>query len=77
MTCTHIKTITFGTCLIICVPTHTHARTHAHTHTHTHACIHFDMGTGTVGLPSLWGGASLLSSHIFLGGGLENCLGGV
>ena len=43
MTHRHIKTITFGTCVVIC----------AHTHTHTHARTHFDIGTGTVGLPSL------------------------
>ena len=45
----------------------------SHTHTHTHAHTHFDIGTGTVGLPSLQalvgGGGSLLSSHIFQGGG--------
>ena len=71
MTHRHIETITFGACLVIC----------AHTHTHTHAHTHFDIGRGTVGLPSLqpivggWGGASLLLSHIFQRG-LENYRGG-
>ena len=69
MTHRHIETITFGTCLVIC----------ANAHTHTYARTHFDIGTGTVGLPSLQalvgGGASLLLSQI-LKGGLENYLGG-
>ena len=70
MTHRHLETITFGTCLVIC----------AHTDTHTHASTHFDIGTGSEGLPSLQalvvgGGASLLLSHT-LEGGLENYLGG-
>ena len=67
---THIETITFGTCLVI------FAR--AHTHTHTHARTHFDVGTGTVGLPSLQalvGGERLCLCHTFFRGGLENYLG--
>ena len=64
MTHRHMETITFGTCLVICAPTHKHTYTHAHTH--------FDIGTGTVEVPCLQalsgGGASLLS-HIFQGGG--------
>ena len=74
MTHRHIESITFGTCLVICAPTHTH--------THTHARTHFDIGTGTVGQPSLQalvggGRASLLSSHIFSGGGgFRTTLGG-
>ena len=64
MTHRHIETITFGTCVVICT----------HKFTHTHARTYFDIGTGTVGLPSLQalvrggGGASLLLSHIFQGG---------
>ena len=68
MTHRHIETITFGTCLVI------FACARTHTQTHTHARTHFDVGKGTVGLPSLQalvgggGGASLLVSHIFQGG---------
>ena len=75
MTQGHIETITFGTCLVICARTHTHK--------HTHARTHFDIGTGTVGLPSLqtlgWGGGALCLCQTFFGGGgsgLENYLGG-
>ena len=71
MTHRHIETITFGACLVIC------AYTHKHRHTQTHR--HSDIGTGTVGLPSLQAyvgvGASLLLSHFFQGG-LENYLAG-
>ena len=71
MTHRHLETITLGTCLVIC--------THTHTHTHTHARTHLDIGTGTVGLPSLQalvGGGGLCFCHTFLRGGLENYLGG-
>ena len=79
MTHRHIETITFGICLVICALTHTHT----HARTRTHARKHFDIGTGTVGaaLPSSvgWlpgGGVSLLLSHMFTGGGVENYLRG-
>ena len=57
-----------------------HKKKLSHTHIHTDARTHFDVGTGTVGLPSLQAlgggrGASLLLSHIFQGG-IEN-YGGV
>ena len=55
-----------STCLVICAPTPTH------THTHTHARTHFDIGKGTIGLPSLqtlvgWGVFAFVTH--FLGGG--------
>ena len=65
MTQRHIETITFGTCLVICARTHTHK--------HTHARTHVDIGTGTVGLPSLqtlgWGGGRFACVKHFSGGG--------
>ena len=70
MTHRHIETITFGTCLVIC----------AHTHTHTHARTHLDIGTGTMGLPSLQalvggGGGRLCFCHTLFTGGLRTTLG--
>ena len=65
MTHRHIETMTFGTCLVICA--------HTHTHTHTHAHTHYDIGTSTVGLPSLqalgWGGGRFAFVKYFYGGG--------
>ena len=75
MTHRHIQTTALGTCLVICARGHTHK----HTHTHTHARTHFDMDTGTVGLPSLQalvGGGRLCFCHTFFGGGLRTTLGG-
>ena len=69
----HIETIALGTCLVIC------AHTHTHTHTHTHVRTHFDMGPGTVGLPSLQalgGGGHLCFCHTFFRGGLRTTFGG-
>ena len=48
--------------------------THTHTHTHTHiARTHFDIGTGTVGLPSHQAlvGGGLCFCHTFFRGGLN------
>ena len=55
-----------------------HMCTQTHTHTHTHARTYFDIGTGTVGLPSLQrlvrGGRLCFCDTLFKGG-LENYLG--
>ena len=72
MTHTHIETNTVGACLGICALPNT---------TETDARTHFDIGTGTVGLPSLQSedeGVSFLSSHGFQrrGGGLRTAWGG-
>ena len=69
MTHRHMETIRFGTCLVIC----------ARADTHTHARTHFDIGTGTVGVPYLQplsGGGGLCFCHTFFSGGLENYVGG-
>ena len=76
MTHRQIETITFGTCLVICAPAHTHTHTHTHTHVHTH----FEIGTGTVGPPSLQtlvrGGLFFFCHTFFQQGGSELPWGG-